>query len=399
VPLIRIDTASGTTLRLLVSALPAFGYRMIDVSPGAAAPPPAPALLSLFDDAGNPATGAAVSQVGLDNNIVHARLKRTAGSFALESLQINGEEALAAPSYLLADYDDMGGLWRLGNEMARCTLTLRTTGAAMDTVQVLDADPLRVRVAIAGVDATREVQLDAGDAGLGLALTTGAAENVSRTASFVFQAPAGAPLRTMIAGGVVDRVPQRVYTPTFWPAASFASDGAWAVLLQQSTGVHFDGAGLVELFAVRDARGEQCDIEGGVGTDIDMHRIAWRIEHAATPAIGAQAAESFDRPVVLHLVAGSPAAGASLPAESALLAADGDGVITAIKPADRGTGVIVRALLLPGPVTVHLPAALAARHAVRTDALEHDLEDLGVAGDTLMLDRTRYGAIATVRLQ
>jgi hypothetical protein len=59
----------------------------------------------------------------------------------------------------------------------------------------------------------------------------------------------------------------------------------------------------------------------------------------------------------------------------------------------------VRALLLPGPATLHLSAQLADRQLVRVDAVERDLEALGSAGESVVLDPARYGAIATLRLR
>jgi alpha-mannosidase len=149
--------------------------------------------------------------------------------------------------------------------------------------------------------------------------------------------------------------------------------------------------------AVRWAPSEQCDIEGGMGDDPDVHRIEWMLTQAATAAAAARAAQSFNRPLAFLRSDGTRGSGA-LVAEGSLVSVDGDALISALKPAERGDGVILRALLLPGPATIHLSPALSALSRTRTDALERDLDDLGAGSDTLTLDAATFGSIATVRL-
>jgi hypothetical protein len=255
-----------------------------------------------------------------------------------------------------------------------------------------------VRVAFHSPTAVREVRLDAGASWLDLALTTGAAMSTLRTTSFTFAGAAGATLRTSQPGGFVERQPTGLYSTTFWPAVQWASVGGTALLLRQSTGVHFGAAGEVELMAVRDARLEGCDIEGGTGSDTAEHTIEWRIQPAKTPVDAERAALAFNRPV--QWVAAPQAGGSGeLPVERSLISIDGDGVVSALKPATRGAGTIVRVLLMPGPATLHLPPGLASKHLVRVDAAERDLEDLGTAPSDLALDPMRFGSIASLRFE
>jgi hypothetical protein len=389
------------TLRFAVADLPPLGWRAVDLVPGAA-PADARVTLQLSDDAGRPASGAAVTRVVLANERVRAEWRRADG-WALAVLQIDGADALADRSFTVGDYADQGGLWRLGNEMDGCTLTPLAPPdgeAAGETVQVLDRSRLSARVAFVGPSATREARLDAGDAGLQLALTTAARMATTRTATFRFAVAADAPLRTSLAGGFAERVPSRVYTPTFWPAVEWVSVGPWAILLRQSTGARLSASGEAELMAARDARSEHCDLEGGMGSDPGSHRIEWVVTRADDPAAATRAAQAFNRPPLVARASAASGA-ADLPVQGSLAGvdADGAGVITALKPAERGGGVILRALLLPGPLTVHLGPALAGRARTRTDAVERDLEPLDGVGDTLVLDRERFGAIATVRLR
>jgi alpha-mannosidase len=389
--------AQGTAVRLGLTALAPFSWTAIDLFSDGTAPAPA-VTLQLVDGNGQPASGDAVQRIVLANARVRAELTRD-GGFALTSLTVDGREAIAARSFLLADYADQGGLWRLGNEMKGCALTAMTALAEPETIVVREQSALRVRVTVSTADATRELGLDAGDDGLFLALTTAAAKGTTRTASFTFTSGMTGALRTSTAAGFVDRTVARLYTPTFWPAVEWLGDGDWILALRQSTGVRFDASGNVELLAVRNAQHEVCDNEGGSGSDGDMHRIEWRIGTATSPAGAAQLAQSFNRPVVAVVAAGPPAAAPDLPATGTLLSVSGDGIVTAIKPAERGPGIVVRALNLPGPVTLALPPPLANKSATRLDAVERDLESLGTAGATLTLDPARFGIVAGVRLR
>ena len=228
--------------------------------------------------------------------------------------------------------------------------------------------------------------------------TAGGKTSWATTRTATFALVAGAPLRTSLAGGFAERPVERVYSPTFWPAVDWITVGGTAILLRQSTGVRFGAGGTVELMVVRDARNEQCDIEGGTGSDPDSHRIEWFVERAASPADAARAAQAWNRPVVLA-AAGASDADADRPLEESLISIDGDGVISALKPAERGDGVIVRVLLEPGPATLHLSPLLAGRTQMRTDAVERDLDVIGPPAATITLDRSRFGSIATLRLR
>ena len=382
----RINRKGQQTLRLAVDSLPPFGWRAVDLLPGDVAPA-ARVTLSVSD-----------AQVVLSNEHVRATWTHSGGAFALSSLMIDGQEALAPPTFNVGDYADDGGLWPQGNEiLSPCTHTPSPEPAGDEQLHVVDQSALSVTVQFVSATAVREARLDAGDAGLRLALIAAAGLNRTRTVLFHFAAAAGAPLRTSLAGGFAERPPERVYTPTFWPAVEWLSVGNWAVLLRQSTGVRLSAAGDVELMAMRWAPSEQCDIEGGMGDDPDIHRIEWLVTAAATPAQAARAAQSFNRPITW--LDTMPTGSGALAAEGSLASVDGEGILTAVKPAERGDGVIVRALLLPGPVTVHLSPQLAGLARTRTDAVERDLADLDGTGDTITLDAATFGSIATVRLR
>ncbi|HTR56178.1 MAG TPA: hypothetical protein VMJ10_36140 [Kofleriaceae bacterium] len=391
-----IEPPSATQARFRVDAsAPAFGWNAIDVVPGAATAPAPAVTLQMLDTGGAPANGAAIAQVVLANAHVTARWTLAGGSFALTSLVIDGEQAIAAPSFVTHDYSDQGGLWRLGQEMPGCTFTPIAPTPASETVQVLEQGALRVHVAFVGADATREVTLDAGADWLDLSLVTGAAPGTTRTAAIALAAPPQAALSTSVPAGWALRSPERIYTPTFWAATDWAQVGQWAVLLRQSTGVRMDTPGNLELIAARDARQEQCDIEGGTGTDTTTHRIEWRIVPASDASTAALAAQVFDRPLELVSVPLAPAAG-TLAASGSVIAIGGGGIVSTVKPADRGGGVIVRVQLVTGGVTLALPPTLPHGTITLTDLAEHDGEPIP-AHDTIGLDPTG-GSLRTLRL-
>jgi hypothetical protein len=293
----------------------------------------------------------------------------------------------------------MGGLWRLGHEMSGCTFTPIGATPDVESVDVVDTTGLMARVVFHSSSADREVSLGAGDTGLSFAIVTRAAMGTTRTVSFSFAVSSNVGLTTSEPAGYEARVAQRIYSPTFWPAVSWAEIGGVAVLLRQSTGIQMGTPGVLELMAVRDARVEQCDLEGGSGSDTGTHRIEWKLEPASSPAEAELAAQGFNRPLSVETVPLDQAAVLDLPRERSLLSVSGPGVVSALKPADRGNGVILRVVLLPGPVTVTLPPSLVGKTMTRVDIAERNAAPLGTAGSNITFDQGTYGAIATVRFE
>jgi len=394
-----LPTDTTATLRLGLAGVAPFSYRVIDLLPGAATNAPSDVALRLEDASGAPATGASVARVVLSNAGVAATLEQEGGVFALTSLKLGGVETLAGASGVVHDYADQGGLWRLGNEMPGCALTPLAEPPEVETVEVLDTPGLLARVVFHGPTADREVALASGATGLSFAITTGAAQATTRTVAFGFSVPDTAVLTTSEPAGWAERAPEFVYSPTFWSAVGWAQVGGVAVLLRQSTGVRMSEPGQVELMAVRDAREEQCDVEGGTGSDTGTHRIEWQLVAASTPFEADQLAQAWNRPLGAQVVPLAQSATLDLPREQGLLEVSGEGTVSALKPADRGSGVILRALLTPGPLTITLPASMVGAHVTQVDVAERDGASRGVAGKTLVLDKATYGSIASVRLQ
>ena len=218
-------TDTTATFHLGFTQLQTWSWRMVDLVPGAPSTPMSQVTLQVSP-----------TSVSLSNAHVTTRWDATNGVFALTSLVIDGQETLAGPSMLVHDYTDDGGLWRMGSEMAGCSLSPLPAPTDTDTVQVLENGALGARVAFASTSSTREVWLGAGATGLSVAITTGAAQTTTRTVGFSFGG-AAAPLVTSSPAGFVTRPLQRVFTPTFWPAVDWMTYGGTGIMLRQSTGV------------------------------------------------------------------------------------------------------------------------------------------------------------------
>lgn len=394
------DAALGDVARAIAARIPGDGPRLLALNP-ASVPQTAALPGTLIPDVppfgwrlvapGAPLTReVAVTLDGGRAVLMNGRVRAELTTEALTSLQIDGVEALSGPSLLVRAYSDQGGLWRLGHEMPGCALT-PVELAQQGTLQVLQDDGLVARVALRSGDVVREVSLQAQSAALDVAVETAALPATTRTVSFAL-AGAG-PFLTSLAGGFAERKGDTLYQPTFWPAVAWTLSGGWAILQRQSTGARRDASGTVELLAVRDARSEQCDVEGptDANSDTAVHRLEWRIARADSASAAERAAQAFDRPVRVFDVTG--VSGAGLPAEASLASIAGDALISAIKPADRGAGVIVRALLLPGPGVVQLSPLLGAP-SMLTDTSERDLRSFG----GVRLRREDVGALPTLRL-
>ena len=383
------QTGGSARLRVFAPKLQPFSWRAIDLVAGDAPAGPQVVVQFFGADGQTAEAGHAVRAV-----IFNQRARAELSPAGLTSLRIDGAEALSETSFTVREFQDQGGLWRMGHEMAGCATT-ESAVPQTGSFELREASKFAARVALRTGDAVREVAIEAGGAGVSLALETAARAATTRTASFAL-AGAG-PLTTSLAGGFTQHAGDTLYAPTYWPAVSWAAAGGWAILLRQSTGVRRDAAGRVDLLAVRNVAAEQCDIEGPStdNSDSGTHRIEWRVERAATPAQAEIAAQAWNRPARLIAVGIGNGIGNGLPAEASLMRIEGPGVISALKPADRGDGVIVRALLMPGPVSVVPGPLLAGRAATLADSSERDLSAL----PSLSLRQETAGALQTIRLR
>ena len=345
----------------------------------------------LLDKDGVPATGAAVVRAAVGDDL--AVFDRRDGLFVSTSAALNG--------VFLRDWADGGGLWRMGQEMEGCTLLPLPQPAGFDAVESLATGANGLPGGILLHSPTAELAV-AADSGIDLTVTTRAEKGVTRTLVLQLPEATGQTLETSQPGGSVVRPAERLFSPTFWPAVSWARIGTTTILLRQATGVRLGPGGEVELMAARDVRLEKCDVMGGTGTDTGPHTLALRIVHTKNAAEAQAAADAWNRPLTAVYVPATgqaPDPSRQLPDRGALATLAGDGVLSALKPAERGDGLILRVLLLPGPVTVTLGPQLAGRTLTAVDAVERDLRPVAKSGETWTIDRATYGAIASFRLR
>jgi hypothetical protein len=211
-------------------------------------------------------------------------------------------------------------------------------------------------------------------------------------------------------GGVVTRPPHKVYEPTFWPLQHFVhlqdDEGGHglALFVRLPGAITYHQDGRLEVVAVRNAIGE---------------RAFGFVPFPATPARGRERRlYAFDH-ALLFTAAGDWRANAidalawtaadtpwqrdgheDLRGRAAALVTTNraDVFVTAVKPASRGNGLVVRlqSFALPdAPVTLTLEG-YELQAASLCDARERDLTPVAVHGGTVEL--TMPGTLATVRL-
>ncbi len=211
-------------------------------------------------------------------------------------------------------------------------------------------------------------------------------------------------------GGIVVRPPKRIYDPTFWPLHHFVhlqddDTGRGLAILQSLPGaIAYRPDGQLELVALRNATREKVfgliGIPGNPASGHERESYAFAYALLFTP-------NGDWRDNDIHLVARGMANNPwSNPRDTALrgladsiVTTDSPDVwVTAIKPASRGEGVIVR---LYTPALPESPVVVIAPHfkvigAFLCDARERELRPLEVQDGAVRL--TMSGTIATIRL-
>ncbi len=344
-----------------------------------------------------------------------ATFDRRRGGALVGLTDATGQERLAAPSLELRAYADSGGLWRLGNELhgGHWSLADRSTRHAA-TIQVDrrdDAVRVHVHVPLAGRTSSLRHTIRSGDP----TIVTESSVDVPnrRTVTLAVHHRSTVEGVTMHQpGGVVDRPLHRWYEPTYWPLHSFAvarihpSDpappGALAIATASPTGLHVDADGTAEVVVARTAVKEIAF--GVVPVMAPAWGLAWGRQEAVV-AWGWHDPERHRSTVDLGrdvAAIADCAIGHRTPRWPVHLR-DHDVEITAVKPAHRGEGTIIRlrnwASSNPSrPVTVALDDHLGAHlvGARLTDSRERDLGDLPVDPHELEVPVTHH--LTTVRL-
>ncbi len=315
-----------------------------------------------------------------------------------------GETLLAGPSGDLAAYADGGGLWRMGNEFPGGQL--RLVDRAAHRFAALDARPsagaLEVSsvVRLDGCEFTRTWTFRCDTPVIGLLVEGLAPANRTVVLRFV----TGLPAERLVMdepGGVIERPWSRRYKPTYWPAQSFAhlsAGGRGVALLPGMMSAvalrkNDKEPGLLEIITHRDAHQERFwGILPFAGMPVKGHE---RSPHTA--GCGLLLTRQGDWQANRLLTAGQPGGHTRLAGQVVAVAPDTIQV-SALKPASRGEGFIVR-LYAPGSqgqiVKLSFP-----RHTIRAaalcDARERDLQPLELDNNQVSLSMP--GAFASVRV-
>lgn len=401
----QVLSADGTsqTVSMAVDLAP-FAWQVIDLLPSIPECVEAPCgrtltediSIQLLDKDGIASTGADVTRVELAG-AKPTIFERENGVFVLKSAWWNPAPSQAALA--LQDYADGGGLWRMGQESATCTLLPLPAPLGFTAVELLPAGAAgKQRALFHSATADLEVST-AGD----FVLKTAASKDVTRTFAFLIAPSQTKMLETSQPGGAVLRPAEKLFAPTFWPAVNWARVGDVAILLRQSTGVRLGPQGQLELMAARNVWQEKCDLMGGWGTDKAMHRLEWRIAPAKSAAEAEKAAQAFNRPLRAFVADPSAPTSPVQLSDHSIATIEGDGVISTIKPAERGGGVMIRVLLFSElTVNVKLGPTLSGRDLIAVDAAERDLpgaQAFSAWQDEFSMTAGNQGVIAGFRVK
>ncbi|MDI7275696.1 MAG: hypothetical protein QME94_06945, partial [Anaerolineae bacterium] len=320
---------------------------------------------------------------------------------------------LAGLSNDLVCYRDSGGLWRMGHEFRGGSL--RQVDRAGERPARLEVRELPTGLEVSCVSQVRGGKVQrlgsfrADSPVIRFRVQGRAPEGCTVTASFATGLCASR-LCMDVPGGVVIRPPQKVYAPTFWPMQSFwhaQDDGSGRgigllVGLPGASAYRPDGS--LEAVALRNATRERAwgllPIPATPATGHERHTLAfdyallftrqgdWRDNRLPTIAQEMRQGpwQEPGRQALWELAAGT-------------VTVDRDDVfVTAIKPASRGQGIILRLYSFEPtgtPVRLGMPGGRLAG-AFLCDARERDLQPLQVREGAVWL--AMPGAVATVRL-
>ncbi len=313
----------------------------------------------------------------------------------------------------LVSYYDMGGLWRMGHEF---------WGGRFKEMHRASERPaqLKVRELEGGLEVACVTELDgqtmqrlmwfrSASPVIRFRVEGLAAERRTVTVRFATSVSASRLVMDAV-GGIVVRPPQRIYNPTFWPIQHFvhfqddANGSGLALCLGMPGAASYRRDGRLEVIALRNAT---CERAFGLFPLLGLPAVGHeRASHTFDCAILFTPAGDWHENGILQVALSlqdnpwdtSGYAELHALAASVVTTDRAEVVVTAVKPASRGEGIIVRLSALTGfgaPVDVtirdrHLKAAFLC------DARERDIKPLEVQGQTARL--TMPGTIATVRL-
>lgn len=326
---------------------------------------------------------------------------------------VSGQALFAGPANDLISYDDSGGLWRMGHEYrggqlkqvdsagnhpVSLLVAERRSGLEVSCTSHLDGEPI-----------TRRLWLTVGEPVIRMRIEGRAAPRRTITVSFTTGLSADV-IMMDVPGGIVERPWRKVYDPTFWAFQSCAhlqdrSTGrGMALFFRQPGALAMRHGGRMELVALRNATRELAfgflPLPATPATGYERFSTAVTYTLRFTPSGNWRQNEIPGLAYEQTWIPWEPDEHAAQHALAAsIICTDReDVVITAVKAAARGTGVIVRltSLGIPaGQVALTAPGRTITG-AWSCDARERDLTELVVGDGVAQLDLSRL--ITTVRL-
>ncbi|MBN1872710.1 MAG: hypothetical protein JXA33_00645 [Anaerolineae bacterium] len=323
-----------------------------------------------------------------------------------------GESLLTGVSNELIGYQETGGLWRMGHEFWGGKWEEQGPGQVINRLQVQELDgglEISGITELGGEAIQRALWLRndsplircrvEGRAAVGQTVTVRVCTDIS-TDQLMMDTP----------GGVIVRPERRIYTPTFWPLQHFVyiadtQRPQGLILLQMLPGaVSYRRGAYVEWVALRNATREKMfgfiTIPGNPA--IGHEREAYALDYALMFTPGGDWPQA-DLPSLINSMADNPWDTSNHLTLHHLTAAAptvdrSDIWITAVKPAARGEGIIVRLYalaVLDAPVSITWYGR-DIREAFLCDARERDFQPLPVKNGSVSLRMP--GVLATVRL-
>jgi len=378
------------------------------------------ALARLLDGAAPPSSRPAVApEWHLSDGVLkvcseHYRLVLSeAAGGCLTSLIVDGEEQLAGPANDLVAYHDSGGLWRLGHEFRGGHFRpVAWASRAPARIRAWQRDGLlqvRVDSLIGDRRFARSLWLRADEPVLRMRLQGSAARRLTVTCRFPTRVRAHS-LTMDVPGGMLDRPARKLYDPTFWPARTFAHvrDGerehGLAAFLGGPAAIAFDEKhATLEMMVLRNAPRERafgflpilCHPIGGSSPGVQI--FDYGVWFTRAGGVLENRLPLLARRVLdpAWLAPGRPDATAL--AGQAVTVDRPDVLVTAVKPASRGEGVIVRLeCFARRACEVHVRAARPITAARLCDARERDQASLVVSAEGVKVPL--LGSITSVRL-
>jgi hypothetical protein len=313
----------------------------------------------------------------------------------------------------LISYRDSGGLWRMGLEFAggiwkesmrashypiQIQVHKHNNGLEIICSAELNGQTIRRLMWFSNDSPVIHCRIE-GKAAEGHSVTVRFATGIS-SKNLVMDSP----------GGIVVRPPKRIYDPTFWPLHSFVhlqddDTGRGLAILQPMPGaISYQPGGQLELVAMRNATREKVfGLIGIPGNPASGHeRESYAFEYAL---LFTQNGDWRDNNIhfMARDIANNPWSNSRDTAlrglaDSIVTTGSTDVWVTAVKPASRGEGVIVRLYTpaLPESLVVVKAPHFKVIGAFLCDARERDLEPLEVQDGTVRV--AMPGTIATIRL-